>query len=57
MNKHLYTIRELADIILKVYDFENITYKKAKYIQVLIDTMQDELDKLTSELLKEEQRH
>ena len=57
MNEHLEKIRGLADIIHSDFDFENITYKKARYIQVLIDNMQEELDKLTSELIKEEQRH
>ena len=57
MNEHLGKIRGLADIIHSDFDFENITYKKAKYIQVLIDNMQEELDTLISDILKEEQRH
>lgn len=56
MNEHLEKIRGLADIIHSDFDFENITYKKAKYLQVLIDDMQNELDKLTSDLLKEDRR-
>lgn len=57
MNEHLNNIRILADVIHSDYDIEEITYKRARKLQDLIDQMQRELDWLTSDLIKEERRH
>lgn len=56
MNEHLNNIRILADIIHSDYDIEEITYKRTRKLQDLIDQMQRELDWLTSDLLKEDRR-
>lgn len=56
MNEHLNNIRKLADIIHNDYDIEEITYKRTRNLQNLIDQIQRELDWLTSDLLKEDRR-
>lgn len=56
MNEHLNNIRIIADTIHSDYDIEEITYKKTRKLQDLIDQIQRELDWLTSDLLKEDRR-